>query len=55
MDKLGKICPLHWNEHLLIRKIAKYKGDLLKTNEDTSPQCRNIAYIVGGGGTCLSP
>ena len=42
MGKLGKICLLHWNEQLSISKIANYKGDSLKTNEDTAPQCRNI-------------
>ena len=42
MDKFGKIRPHHWTEHLKITKTAKFESDLLKTNEDTAPQSREI-------------
>ena len=38
MDKLGIIRQHHWKERLKISKIAKFKSDLLKTNEDKAPQ-----------------
>ena len=40
-----------WKERLKIRKIAKSKSDLLKTNEDIAPQCRQITDVcmVGAG------
>lgn len=31
MDKLGKVCQLHWRR--TFSKIVKFEGDLLKTNK----------------------
>ena len=42
MDKFGKIRRRHWKERLKIYKIAKFESDLLKSNEDTAPQSREI-------------
>ena len=66
LDKLGKIRRHHWKELLKISKIAKFECDLLKTNEDSAPQSREILqtfvwwvvslegdYMVGG--TNFSP
>ena len=40
-------------ERLKIIKIAKFECDLLKTNEDTVPQSREI--FTSGGGHKLAP
>ena len=42
MDKFGKIRRHHWKERLKISIIAKFESDLLKTNEATAPQSREI-------------
>ena len=42
MDKLGKTRRDHLKERLTINKIAKFENDLLKINEDTAPQSREI-------------
>ena len=42
MDKLGKTHRHHRKERIEISKIAKFESDLLKTNEDTAPQSREI-------------
>ena len=42
MDKFSKIRQHHWKECLKISKIAKFESDLLKTNDDTAPQSREI-------------
>ena len=42
MDKFGKIRRRHWKKRLKISKIAKFQSDLLKSNEDTAPQSRDI-------------
>ena len=42
MDKFGKIRRRHWKKRLKINKIAKFQSDLLKSNEDTAPQSRDI-------------
>ena len=39
---MDKIRRHHWKENLKIGKIAKFESDLLKTNEDTAPQSREI-------------
>ena len=47
-----------WKERLKIRKIAKSKSDLLKTNEDIARQCRQIlqTFVWWGPATnLLSP
>ena len=54
MDKLGKIRRHHQKERLKMSKIAKFVCVLLKTNEDSAPQSREIlqtfVWCVGGGG-----
>ena len=42
MDKFGKIRRRHWKKRLKISKIAKFQRDLLKSDEDTAPQSRDI-------------
>ena len=42
MDNFGKIRRHHWKERLKISKIAMFEIDLLKTNEDTALQSREI-------------
>ena len=42
MDKFGKIRWQHSKERLQMSKIAKFQSDLLKFNEDTAPQSRDI-------------
>ena len=42
MDKFGKIRWQHSKESLKMSKIAKFQSDLLKSNEDTAPQGRDI-------------
>ena len=42
MDKFGKIRRHHWKECRKISKFAKFESDLLKTNDDTAPQSREI-------------
>ena len=48
MDKLGKIHQHHWKERLKISKTAKFECDLLKTNEDSAPQSREILQTFVG-------
>ena len=36
-------------------KIARFECDLLKTNEDTAPQSREILQTFDGGGHKLAP
>ena len=50
MDAFGKISRHHWKERYKINKIAKFESDLLKTNEDTAPQGREITDVCMGGG-----
>ena len=42
MDKFGKIRRHHSKERLKISKIVKFGSDLLKTNDYTAPQSREI-------------
>ena len=57
MDKLRKIRRHHWKELLKISKIAKFECDLLKTNEDSAPQSREIlpTFVWWGGRHKLAP
>ena len=50
--QVGKIRRHHWKELLKISKIAKFECDLLKTNEDSAPQSREILqmFVWWGGG-----
>ena len=54
MDKLGKIRRHHWKERLKISKSTKFESDLLKTNDDISPQSREILQMFDGGRYKLS-
>ena len=42
MDKFGKIRRHHWKERFQISRIATFESDLLKTNQHTAPQSREI-------------
>ena len=57
MDKLRNIRRYHWNERLKFTKIAKFKSNLLKTNEDIAPQrCQILqTFVWWGVGTHLPP
>ena len=56
MDKFGKIRPHHWKQRLKISKSAKFESDLLKANEGTAAQSREIlqTFVCWGAQTCLS-
>ena len=51
MDKLRRI----WKEPLKIRKIAKFKSNLLKTNGDIASQSREISGRFEWCGYKLAP
>ena len=51
MDKLRRI----WKEPLKIRKIAKFKSNLLKTNGDIASQSREISQRFVWWGYKLAP
>ena len=57
MDKLGKIRRHHQKERLKMSKIAKFVCVLLKTNEDSAPQSREIlqTFVGWGAQTCPPP
>ena len=57
MDKLGKIRRHHWKKHLMISQIAQFESDLLKTDEDTASQSRQILqpFVWWGAQTCPPP
>ena len=55
MDKFGKIRRHHSKERLKISKIAKFGSDLLKTNEYTAPQSREILQTFVCWGHKLAP
>ena len=47
MDKFGKIRRHHWKESLKISETATFESDLLKTNENTTPQsCEVLQTFV---------
>ena len=51
---LGKIRRHHWKEPLKVGKNAKFESDMLKTNEEMTPQGReNFTDIWMVGGTNL--
>ena len=50
MDRFRKIRRQHWQERLQIIKVAKFECDLLKNNENTAPQSREILQTFDGGG-----
>ena len=57
---VGYIRRHHWKEHLTTSKIAKFESDLLKTNEETTSQSREILQtfvwcVCGGGGSNFAP
>ena len=55
MDRFRKIRRQHWQERLQIIKVAKFECDLLKNNENTAPQSREILQTFHGGGHKLAP
>ena len=53
---LGKIRRHHWKERLKVGKNAKFESDMLKTNEEMTPQSREILQTFEWwGGTNLPP
>ena len=54
MDKLGKTRRDHLKERLTINKIAKFESDLLKINEDTAPQSREILQTYPETGSSVN-
>ena len=55
MDKFGKIHPHHWKERLKFSNSATFESDLLKTNEYTAPQSREILQTFVWWGHRLAP